>query len=359
MPVTAGTHEQQLKIEDNSKPTVESERRRRRAWLLLVGALVLALVTALIFAAPYSSHAPLDASQARYELSVPGIVPGLGSLSISPDGQRVAYTAAVEGDRAVWIRRLGGVTAQQLPGTENAVGLFWSPDSRYLGFIADGKLKKIDLSGGPAQALCDASIVPAPGAWSRSGAILFTARGKSNGSVIGRISALGGEVRLVTALDASRKEVFHAAPQFLPDGHHFLYHSLNASQGVTLYLGSLESKSAKQLMTIGSLATSSPAIYVAPGYVLFRRNRTLMAQAFDQQLMALAGDPILLAENVASVFSGSENGVLVYRNRSSQQDEPWGSSPLVWFDRHGQPASQVTAPASITAVVNWLAGLKK
>ena len=331
------------------------ETRRRRAWLW-TATVVLALATALISAVPYLPRAPLDAAETRFEMLAPGIVPGLGSLSISPDGQRIAYIAAAEGKKAVWIRLIGAAPAQQLLGTEDAVGLFWSPDSRYLGFIADGKLKKMDISGGPAQALCDASIVPAPAAWSRGGAVLFTARGSRSGFVIGRISALGGEVRLVTALDASRQEVFHAAPQFLTDGRHFLYHGLNAAQEVTLYLASLDSRSAKPLMAMGTLATDSPALFVAPGYLLFRHNRTLMAQPFDEKRLALSGEAVSVAENVASGFSASDIGVLVYRNEMSRQEESGGAA-LAWLD--GQSSGQGSAPVTITVVMNWSAGLKK
>ncbi len=310
--------------------TDETLRRRRWLW---TAALLLALATALISAAPYLPTAPLDLPRTCFETPAPGMVPGLGTLSVSPDGQRIAYIAVVEGKRAVWIRLIGAAAAQQLDGTANAVGLFWSPDSRYLAFIADGKLKKMDVPGGPAQALCDASIVPTPGAWSRGGAILFTARGKSSGFVMGRISALGGDVRLMTMLDSSRQEVLHIAPQFLADGRHFLYHGLNAAQEVTLYLGSLDSRSGKPLMGLGTLAAGSPALYVAPGYLLFRRNRTLMAQPFDENHLALAGEAVPLAESVASGFSASENGVLVYRSEMS--------------------------PETITVLMNWSAGLKK
>ncbi len=316
----------------------------RRLWLI-TAALVLALAAALIPAALYFRRAPVETSQIRFEMPAPGMVAGLGmaglgNLTISPDGQRVAYVAMIEGKRAVWIRPISAVTAQQLPGTENAAGLFWSPDSRYLAFFADGKLKKIDASGGPAQTLCDA-ILTVPGTWSRDGAVLFT---KAGPFVIGRVSASGGEATPVTVVDASRQDLGNVAPQFLPDSRHFLYHGLSAAGELTLYLGSLDSKSTTELMAMGTASTGSPAIYVAPGYLLFRRNRTLMAQAFDKKRLALLGEAIPLAENVEIGFSASENGVLVYR-KAGQSDQA-GGSQLVWFDRNGKQAGQVGTAAN-------------
>jgi serine/threonine protein kinase/Tol biopolymer transport system component len=331
----------------SSKPATSVPPRRRWRVGLIATAAAIALAALLVPAALYLRRAPAAKSEIRFEMAAPGLLPGGGNLSISPDGQRIAYVAAAEGKTSVWIRPIGAVTAQPLPGTENAAALFWSPDSRYLGFIADGKLKKIDVVGGPAQVLCDAGVIFAPGSWSRDGVILFSMRAAP--PVIGRVSALGGEVTPVTSIDPSRNEIGHGAPYFLPDGNHFLYQGATASQELVLQLGSLESRSATTLMTLGSLGPGTgPARYAPPGYLLFTRNGTLMAQPFDAKRLALSGEPIPLMEQV-NAYAISDNEVLIYRRAAGETGQ--GSTQLIWLDRNGKPAGQVGGPANYSGDV--------
>ena len=78
----------------------------------------------------------------------------------------------------LWLRPLDALDPQPLPGTEEAQYPFWSPDSRYIGFFAQGKLKKIAVTGGPAQNLCDAPDGRG-GTWNREGVIVFAPSGAS------------------------------------------------------------------------------------------------------------------------------------------------------------------------------------
>ena len=298
------------------KPATSVPPRRRWRVGLIATAAVLALAALLVPAALYLRRAPAAKPEIRFEMAAPGLLSGFGNLSISPDGQRIAYVAVAEGKRSVWIRPIGAVTAQPLPGTENAAALFWSPDSRYLGFIADGKLKKIDVAGGPAQVLCDAGMLEVPGSWSRDGVILFSMR--TNPPVIGRVSALGGEVTPVTSIDPSHNDVGHGLATFLPDGNHFLYQGLTTSQEIVLRLGSLDSRSATTLITLGSLGPGTgAATYAQPGYLLFARNGTLMAQPFDAKRLALSGEPIPLMEQV-NAYAISDSEVLIYRRAAGE-----------------------------------------
>src|SRR5207248_410622 len=120
----------------------------------IAAALGVALIVALIPAVLYLRRAPADATAMRFEISIPGLV-GNGVM-ISPDGKQVAFfVQSPEGERSASVRAIGGEKAQPIPGTERINNMFWSPDSRYLGFIADGKLKKVDISGGAVQTICD------------------------------------------------------------------------------------------------------------------------------------------------------------------------------------------------------------
>src|SRR5262249_40367100 len=176
-----------------------------------------------------------------------------------PDGQHIAYAALnSEGTATLWVRSLRSVVPRQLPATDvsGATPPFWSADSRYIGFVGGGKLKKIDVSGGPPETLCDVGFgAVRGGTWNRDGIILF-ASSDDRGSVITRVSALGGGVTPVTAHRSSRDR--HAAPFFLPDGRHFLYSGGNLEDDRrSIYVGSLDSKSTTRLMTSDTAAIYS------------------------------------------------------------------------------------------------------
>jgi serine/threonine protein kinase len=263
-------------------------------------------------------------------VNMSGIV---SAMALSPDGRRLAFVGSSQGQNRLWVRSLDSPSAQVLSGTEGAstAGLpFWSPDSRFVGFTAGGKLKKIDASGGSPQTLCDVGANRG-GTWSRDGVIVFAMAG--NGPLY-RVSAEGGEPTPVTTLDKSRSETSHRWPFFLPDGQHFLYFARSSQvEGGGVYVGSLDAKQAKQLLP----TTLLNAIYASPGYLLFVRDKTLLAQRFDADKLQLSGEPFPVAEHVASnpglargAFSVSESGVLAYYSGSGDLNQP------LWFDRGGK-----------------------
>src|SRR5262245_19078583 len=185
----------------------------RLAWIV-AAALLLGM---LGFAWAYFTRQPATDVRVFRTSILPPEKSSFGQIAASPDGRHLAFTAATGGKAHLWARALNAAEARALPGTEGASFPFWSPDSRFIGFFADGRLKKIGVSGGLVQTLCDAPL-PFGGAWSRDGVILF-------GQPVGlfRISAMGGEVTQVTTLDRPRLEILHLYPAFLPDGRHFLY----------------------------------------------------------------------------------------------------------------------------------------
>jgi Tol biopolymer transport system component/DNA-binding winged helix-turn-helix (wHTH) protein len=250
-----------------------------------------------------------------------------GPIAISPDGRRLAFAATTEDRRSfLWVRTLDALTAQAIEGTERASYPFWSPDSRFLAFFADGKLKRIEATGGPALTLCDAPSGRG-GTWNRDDVILFS---PATPGGLYRISASGGAARPVTKLNEMRGEIIHRWPYFLPDGRHFLYLAWGEGEWGAVYVGSLEKQESKLLMRERS------NVAYAEGHILYLRDRTLLAQQFDAGRLETVGEAIPVAEQVQSslirgVFSVSENGVLAYQSGAATL-----GSRLVWLDRSGK-----------------------
>jgi Tol biopolymer transport system component/predicted Ser/Thr protein kinase len=261
---------------------------------------------------------------------------------LSSDGTRMVFRAG--NAAALYVRSLHSISAQELPGTSGSLPPFWSPDGRYVGFIAGQKLQKISLTGGPPVALCDVYSAPG-GTWNRNGVIVFA---PNPNSPLMRIADAGGDTVPVTRLDAAKGEASHRWPSFLPDGKHFLF-TVHASEPANsgIFIGSLDSR---QVMRV--LPDQTNAQYTEPGYILFRRGDTLLAQPFDAGRLRFTGDPISVAEGVSvdnhmdfAAFSASA-GVLAYRTGKSDV-----MSRLRWFDRAGKqlkdigPAGEYLEPA--------------
>ncbi len=326
-----------------------SEQKSKKILVWTAGAVAIA-VAVIAAAAFYLRRAstPAEKHAVRFSVGPPekgSFAVGIGAtlnVSVSPDGTKLAFVAtAGTGGPQLWIRALDSPTAQALPGTENAIEPFWSPDSQYVGFIASAKLKKIAVSGGPAQTLTDAQRSDS-GTWSREGVVLFT----GGDGTINRVADSGGAATSVTTLDASRTENSHLWPQFLPDGKHFLYFSECAkTENNGIYVASLDSKERKLV-----LSASSNPVYVSPGYLLFNRLGTLMAQPFDAGRLQLTGEAIPIVEGVEfnpfgslASFAASDSGVLAYRGGG-------GAAPLtlVWMSRNGQEQPLAAPPHNYT-----------
>jgi len=261
-------------------------------------------------------------------------------LALSPDGRILAMVAYFQqgNNYVIWTYELGGRRASTVGETQGASYPFWSPDGRSIGFFADGKLKKVDVSGGQVQVLCDAPNGRG-GTWNRDGVIVFTP--DSLGVGLFRVSSSGGPPVEVTKPDASRFETSHRWPVFLPDGKHFIYLAANFSGQLginAIFLGSLDSTERRLLVN-----TSSNAAYAEPGYLLYLQDKTLVAQPFDGRHYVLSGEPHTLSDEVLyfphvyrAVFSVSNGEVLV-----TQTGKGASISQLTWFDRSGKPAGTV------------------
>ena len=307
-------------------PAPVAARRRSRerlAWMLAAGAGVAAVVLAVL----HFGRVPAAPQTMRFQIEQPSSIQAQDSPRISPDGRILAYNATDStGASRVWVRPLGALTAQALPGTDGASRPFWSPDSRFLAFMAGGKLKKISVSGGPPSVICDAPT-GSDGTWSRSGVILFDGGGSDP---IRRVSASGGVATQQVAQDSSRHITQVGWPEFLPDGEHFFF--LSVLPQPTLYVGSLKSQKYRELGPC-----ESQVQYLEPGRVLYSRGGSLVIQDFDLRGLKLVGEPVPVAEQVGasgvggSDFRSSDNGILVYSTRLADNGE------LVEFDRGGKP----------------------
>jgi serine/threonine protein kinase len=264
-------------------------------------------------------------------------------IAISPDGKLLAFSATSDSKRQLWVRPLHSLAAQPLAGTEEARYPFWSPDSRWIGFFAQRKLKKIEASGGPAQTLCDGPRSTRGGSWNQDGVILYS----ELISGLFRVPAQGGTPRQITTLNLARGENYHLWPMFLPGGRQYLYLITSSDPNVAgIYLGALDSKDRTRL-----LGDISSAAYAAgptgQGYLLFVREGTLMAQPLDAARATATGEAFPVAEKVGintasatatarGAFSVSGNGMLVYDSSASS-----GQSQLEWMDRGGKRLATV------------------
>ena len=297
----------------------------------------------------YMSTVATPAALVRFDVQppadvtlTPAPIASAAQLALSPDGRRLAFVAARKRAASqLWIRPLDDVQAQPLPGTEGASFPFWSPDSRFIAFFAGGQLKKIDTTGGLPQALCPAGTGRG-GTWNPDGIIVFVGQGNNPMS---RISASGGVVTAATTFDPDQAIIGQSWPQFLPDGQHFLYLQRSSKpeyQGI--YVTALDSSLSTRILK------SDLKVVYASGHLLFVRDGTLFAQAFDDRTLQTNGDPVRIGDHVGYWTAGlgyaavtvSPSGVLAYGPSVGL------TTSLRWRDRNGASTGPPTAPALFT-----------
>jgi eukaryotic-like serine/threonine-protein kinase len=311
----------------------------RGRWTWAAASFGMGLVLASVGAAFYT-RAPEDNRQTRFAIATPENTPG--GLAISPDGRLIAVAARTSPTMfAIYLRSMDDVDLKLLPGTEGGGAPFWSPDSRHLGFFADGKIKRIDVSGGPPQTICTTGPGGFVGAtWSADGVVVF---GQYPGA-LKRVSASGGEPVDLTDLRAG--ESAHVFPMFLPDARHVLFEAVGSGNPQatppTMMVASLDSKGTAPV----GLKVLSNLAYAPPGYLLFHRDRVMFVQSYDAKRSSVEGEPRrviddLMLDSLGAVaeFSVSTTGALVYRSASSA-----GLSQLTWYDRTGKRLGPVGTP---------------
>jgi serine/threonine protein kinase/Tol biopolymer transport system component len=325
--------------------------RQQFGWIPTAMAAALLFLLAALSFVHFRETPPSEQRAARFE--VPSPTPRVGPFTLSPDGRYLAMSGS--GRNRLWVRPIDSLEARELPGTEGATYPFWSPESSYIGFFADGKLKKIALAGGEAQILCDAAG-SAGGSWGPNGTILFPLSSATSYSrVLGRVSAAGGVPSPVTKVAVQGDN--HKYPEFLPGGRRFLYLLVSENtEKAGIYVGSLDGAPPKRLLADQSSATYVPASALArDGFVLFRHGTTLMALPFNSENLQATGDMFPLAQQIGIAgnaahagFSVSANGTLAYLSASGAQQHE-----LAFLDRSGKRLSALAKTGSFrTAAIS-------
>jgi Tol biopolymer transport system component len=320
-----------------SGPPPARSWRERAAW---TAAALVALASTVVFLRFAPARNTPDGARLALSLNPPEKTTFFGATNVTvqvphfalaPDGRALVLSAAMAGASrsSLWVRRMDEVDARLIPGTDDAQNPFWSPDGQWIAFFAEGKLKKVALSGGPVQVVLDGVPDPRGGSWGRDNTILIG----GGSSPIARVPASGGSATVVTRLDPSRNEASHRWPVWLPDGLHFLF---------TVRSGSIEN-SGLYLTTLGGAprrlvpGRDGSVAYAAPGYLLFLEGDTLFAQQLDASRFELSGQPTPIADRVGNSSNGfgsfavSQTGILGYAPTLSR------TGRLTWFDRSGTP----------------------
>jgi serine/threonine protein kinase len=262
-------------------------------------------------------------------------------VALSPNGHTVAMVSysPQQNNYILWTYDVGSRRTTPLDGTQGASFPFWSPDGRFIAFFAGGKLKKVEASGAQPQVLCDAPYARG-GTWNKDGLIVFAP--KPLGGLF-TVSSLGGPVKELTKPDLGRFESSHRWPMFLPDGKHFLYLAANFSGKFdynAIFVGSLGSQEKHFVVN-----ASSNAAYVEPGYLLYLRDRTLVAQPFDLRRFSLNDQPRSLSDEVLyfsqvdrAAFSANSDVLVAQTGRGAS------ISQLTWYDRAGKELGLIGKP---------------
>jgi len=312
--------------------TAAADRAWRHSVPVTIGIATLGIVLAVFFA----RRTPVNPAPQLLASILPPRGEGFWAnltqpAAISPNGVFLALIAMRSGQTQLWVRRLDSPEAQPLAGTEGAANPFWSPDSRHLGFFANGKLKKVDVSGGAVSNICPTGFASMGGTWSSRGVILFSAFADR----LKRVSDTGSTPELVSGLAPSSDTLGQYWPSFLPDGIHFLYlewryHSPDNPDNV-VWLGSLDGEKPQRLPL-----TSTNVEYSAC-YLLFGRDGDLLAQRFDLEHLELRGPAQPVARSMQydsffdnAAFTVSNNGILVFGAAGTGVN-----SELTWMDRTG------------------------
>lgn len=307
--------------------------------LAAVFCLALAVVAMLPVVVRHIRETPVAHEPVRFTIPLPDTTATSSAIvtpQISPDGRRLAFIVAHASP--IWLHDMEGGRAQPIPGTEDARGLFWAPDSEHLAFSTPAGLRTIRLSDATIQTLCDSCRPAGGGTWSRSGQIVFPS---AEGPLL-VVAAAGGEPEAITTVDRSAGETAHLAPWFLPDGRRFLYAIRNTDVSLSgVYVGQIGSAEPRRL-----LDGDGPAVYATSGHLLFLRGGTLMVQRFDPARLELIGEAKRIVPAVFPAYSlpgqpalsVSDRGVLSYGMR----ERP--ISQFQWVGRSGEPQELVGDP---------------
>jgi len=338
-------------VEVNSPAIIPAQRRK--PWLALAGVLAGMLVAsaATWYLVPRHSPAPLF-----FELQGPKGAQPI-SPAVSPDGRAIAFIR-IDPTRgpALYVRRLDALEVKPVPGSENATSRpFWSPDSRRIGFFAEGKLKVVSPEGGDIRVLANGLLGGRPslsGAWNSAGDIVFN----QLGNPVSRIAETGGAITPVLLFDASRQETGQLVADFLADGKHFLYTSSGHGE-VDIYEGSLDgSKPVLVLPSAAVLGYARPA-QGGPGYMFFYKEGQILLRPFDEVRHHVYGNTFGVATEVSSSSLPTSGTFLATTTLGSISNSTLAfaksfglSRQLAWVARDGKPAESTGEAGNLADV---------
>ena len=305
------------------------------SWLWIAAAIALASLMGLGLALRTGKE---HVSQQEFAIPLRGEV---NHLAVSADGSLLAYTTPDDksGKNVINVQKIGSRAVTTLSGTEGASYPFFSPDNQFVGFFADGKLKKIAVSGGSPQVLTLASNGRG-GSWGSKNVILYA---PNTGRSIWKINSDGSHAEDLTVKYFSQKESTHRWPLFLPDGENFLFWAGNFKNvdddpDSGIYLASINGGDRKRIV----LAHSNPA-YANGQLVFLEWHRGLVAVKFDPSAGKIEGEKKLIAEGIGfqpstyyAAFAAGTNGTLVYNPSAGAT-----TSVLAWYDRTGKELSRL------------------
>jgi Tol biopolymer transport system component len=313
-------------------PAVASSRRPARPLMLGVAAVAIALLLGVAWLMLHGGETVPSGVPTRVPITAPGQVVPQFSVAVSPDGRRLVYVSTDEtGGARLWVRDLAALAPRVLAGTEDAAHPAWSPDGSAIAFVAQSKLKRVDVRGGQVRTLVDGGLSRGGVSWSSTGVILFYLLTGD----LDTVPENGGDVSTVL-----RRGHGGGWPFFLPDGRHFVFHRSGANIARGVYVGSLGSETTKLV-----LPGDFQAVFAPPDYLLFAREEgVVFAQHFDLERLELTGQAFVVAEGVWSVRFANHvslsaaGSVLAYVNATVSHTE------LGWFDRSGLPLGTMGKP---------------
>jgi Tol biopolymer transport system component len=349
--------EREPAVADNAASAAAGSGEPRRSFasrlaplvaVAVVAALGAALATRYALRTPAATAGPAP-RLTRLSISAPpgkSLFADTSGVALSPDGRQIAFVVGtiVGTDNELWVRSLESTTARRIESADTVQFMFWSPDSRRIGFFTPDQFKIVAADGGRAQVLCNAEGGRG-GDWNGADQILLAPAPEGP---LFRISANGGDPVQVTTLDAARGESSHRFPTFLPDGDHFLFAALPARAGkFEIFASSLSDPGHRT--QVGAMETAPR--WVAPDWLLFARRGILTVQHFDPKTLRLSGDPLSLGDEPTAVFDPSVSVTAAFSAAASNTgtlayfSSGWTNTRAMLLEESGREIGAVSVPA--------------
>jgi Tol biopolymer transport system component len=322
-------------------------------WLRVLSLAAVAALAAAVGAwALFHARQPQSGQVMRLQLAPPPgthflVEENLGGFALSPDGKLVAFVTSAAGKNEMWVQPLEGAQARRLPGAENAIYPFFSPDGKSIGFVSGGKLRRIDADGGALTVICDVGTNYGGAVWTEDNRIVFS----TDLAGLLQVPASGGTVTPLTVTDPKSADTSHIWPQVLPRGNVLYSVQSDKPGGAGVYAVSL-SRPLERSQLLHSNTNAMYAEAAGRSLILWLRGTTLVAQDFDLRSLKLSGEPRPLADPVSHTGPPEDRmnvaipaaGILLYRASGSR-------NTLSLLDRTGKPVAEIPEPGDYTGFI--------